>query len=166
MVGHGGSRAGSYLADPTSPIPSHCASIVVTSTLRVNAVGSHPGQCICPVTLIHVRVGTDTWQISQSEAIWHSSMQQSVLTHDRSASQRPCDIHPCDSQYWDITNQSVRGQWTKSRYDNAIWRLKPLQWFSYTLLIIPHRMWHILGRYIALTLKEKFLSRVRCMADF
>ena len=38
MVGHGGSSAGSYLADPTSPIPSHCASIVVTSTLRVNGV--------------------------------------------------------------------------------------------------------------------------------
>ena len=36
MVGHGGSSSGSYLADPTSPIPSHCASIVVTSTLRVN----------------------------------------------------------------------------------------------------------------------------------
>ena len=35
MVGHGGSSAGSYLADPTSLIPSHCASIVVTSTLRV-----------------------------------------------------------------------------------------------------------------------------------
>ena len=35
MVGHGGSGAGSYLADPTSPIPSHCASIVATSTLRV-----------------------------------------------------------------------------------------------------------------------------------
>ena len=35
MVGHGGSSAGSYLADPTSPIPSHCASIVVTCTLRV-----------------------------------------------------------------------------------------------------------------------------------
>ena len=33
----GGSSAGSYLADPTSPIPSHCASIVVTSTLRNNA---------------------------------------------------------------------------------------------------------------------------------
>ena len=32
----GGSSAGSYLADPTSPIPSHCASIVVTSTVRVN----------------------------------------------------------------------------------------------------------------------------------
>ena len=31
MVGHGGSSAGSYLADPTSPIPSHCASIVSTS---------------------------------------------------------------------------------------------------------------------------------------
>ena len=36
MVGHGGSSASSYLADPTSPIPSHCVSIVVTSTLRVN----------------------------------------------------------------------------------------------------------------------------------
>ena len=36
MVGYGGSSAGSYLTDPTSPIPSHCASIVVTSTLRVN----------------------------------------------------------------------------------------------------------------------------------
>ena len=36
MVGHGGSSAGSYLADPTSPIHSHCASIVATSTLRVN----------------------------------------------------------------------------------------------------------------------------------
>ena len=36
MVRHGGSSAGSYLDDPTSPIPSHCASIVATSTLRVN----------------------------------------------------------------------------------------------------------------------------------
>ena len=37
MVGHGGSSAGSYLADPTSPIPSQYASIVATSTVRVNA---------------------------------------------------------------------------------------------------------------------------------
>ena len=36
MVGHGGSSACSYFADPTSPIPSHSASIVVTGTLRVN----------------------------------------------------------------------------------------------------------------------------------
>ena len=36
MVGHGGSSSGSYLADPTSTMPSHCASIVATSTLRVN----------------------------------------------------------------------------------------------------------------------------------
>ena len=35
MVGRGGSSAGSYLADPTSPIPSYCASIVLTSTVRV-----------------------------------------------------------------------------------------------------------------------------------
>ena len=26
----------SYLTDPTSPIPSHCALIVATSTIRVN----------------------------------------------------------------------------------------------------------------------------------
>ena len=38
MVGHGGSSAGSYLADPTSPIPSHCASIVATSTVRVDVL--------------------------------------------------------------------------------------------------------------------------------
>ena len=38
MVGHGESSGGSYLADPTSPIPSHCVSIVVTSTVRVNTV--------------------------------------------------------------------------------------------------------------------------------
>ena len=37
MVGHGGSSAGSYLADPTSPIPSHCASIVVTSTVTLDS---------------------------------------------------------------------------------------------------------------------------------
>ena len=36
----GGSSASSYLTDPTSPIPSHCASIVVTSTLRVDLSGA------------------------------------------------------------------------------------------------------------------------------
>ena len=36
MIGHGGSSAGLYLANTTSPIPSHCASIVATSTVRVN----------------------------------------------------------------------------------------------------------------------------------
>ena len=43
MVGRGGSSAGSYLDDP-APLPSNCAviilfksaSIIVTSTLRVN----------------------------------------------------------------------------------------------------------------------------------
>ena len=41
MVGHGGSSAGSYLADPTSPIPSDSALIVATSTLRVNIAVLH-----------------------------------------------------------------------------------------------------------------------------
>ena len=52
MVGHGGSSAGSYLADPTSPIPSHCASIVVTSTLRVN---ESQGKC-CGEGTIDVKI--------------------------------------------------------------------------------------------------------------
>ena len=34
MVGHGGSSAASYLADPTSPIPSHCAVIVCYLSTR------------------------------------------------------------------------------------------------------------------------------------
>ena len=45
MVGHGGSSAGSYLTDPTSPIPYHCASIVMTSTLRVKRSQTVTGLC-------------------------------------------------------------------------------------------------------------------------
>ena len=45
MVGHGGTSAGSYLADPTSPIPSHFASIVTTSTVRVKILN---GKCCSP----------------------------------------------------------------------------------------------------------------------
>ena len=34
MVGHGGSTAGSYLANPTSPIPSHCySSLAITNNV-------------------------------------------------------------------------------------------------------------------------------------
>ena len=36
MVGHGGSSAGSYLADPTSPIPSHCAVIILFKCVAVH----------------------------------------------------------------------------------------------------------------------------------
>ena len=57
MVGHGGSSVGSYLADPTSPIPSHCASIVMTSTVRAKLKlckqnRSNP-HSLCHFTLIH-----------------------------------------------------------------------------------------------------------------
>ena len=51
MVGHGGSSAGSYLADPTSPILSHCASVVVTSTLGVNLT---PTSTNCPIPTVEV----------------------------------------------------------------------------------------------------------------
>ena len=36
MLGHGGSSAGSYLADPTSPIPSHCAVITLFQSVSVH----------------------------------------------------------------------------------------------------------------------------------
>ena len=36
MVGHEGSSAGSYLADPTSPIPSHCAVIILSKSIAVH----------------------------------------------------------------------------------------------------------------------------------
>ena len=35
MVGHGGSSAGSYLADPTSPIPSQYAVIIIIKNVPV-----------------------------------------------------------------------------------------------------------------------------------
>ena len=58
MVGHGGSSAGSYLANPTSPIPSHCASIVATNTLRVNRMGLETKPPSLPKALgIQVMIG-------------------------------------------------------------------------------------------------------------
>ena len=36
MVGDGGSSADSYLADPTSPIPSHCAVIALFESVSVH----------------------------------------------------------------------------------------------------------------------------------
>ena len=58
MVGHGGSSAGSYLADPTSSIPSHCASIVATSTVRVNSEQyqkSAHGESLFGATIRHTK---------------------------------------------------------------------------------------------------------------
>ena len=68
MVGHGWSSAGSYLADPTSPIPSHCASIVMTSTLRVN----HTKHDI-PITLPGWSYFADCYEnVSFSWCLWVS----------------------------------------------------------------------------------------------
>ena len=36
MVGHEGSSAGSYFADPTSPIPSHCTVIILFKSVPVH----------------------------------------------------------------------------------------------------------------------------------
>ena len=64
MFGHGGNSAGSYLANPTSPIPSHCASIVATSTLRVK-----PSQQAVANSHAHLHVGLFTCQSSFRQPI-------------------------------------------------------------------------------------------------
>ena len=58
MVENVGSSAGSYLADPTSPISSHCASIVMTSTLRVN---KYPTVCWMMSTFTKVMNPSAHW---------------------------------------------------------------------------------------------------------
>ena len=40
MVGHGRSCAGSYLADPTSPIPSYCAVIILFKSVPVHQLSN------------------------------------------------------------------------------------------------------------------------------
>ena len=53
MVGHGGCSAGSYLADPTSPIPSHCAVIILFTSVPVHQLSwlaLHT--CVCTSTFI------------------------------------------------------------------------------------------------------------------
>ena len=80
MVGYGGSSADSYLADPTSPIPFHCASIVATSTLRVRMVHAFPdpivGQhrdvmCLVCAAITHLLaiIGLKAIQCSKDRAI-------------------------------------------------------------------------------------------------
>ena len=81
MVGHGGSSAGSYLADPTSPVPSHCASIVATSTLRFKwpsvIIRLTTALCVCGLmvvceysesyVLLQSCVGNLKWRTPQPE---------------------------------------------------------------------------------------------------
>ena len=82
MVGHGGSSAGSYLADPTSPIPSHCASIVMTSTVRVK-----PNACAWDISIWVVYVVIPPRQTVYSytgsnmgEGFMHDSTIEHVIT--------------------------------------------------------------------------------------
>ena len=82
MVGHGESSAGSYLADPTSPIPSHCASIVTTSSVRVKVAPwiilhfwsqrklySLLRQIIMLILLMIIVADSSCWHISQKICI-------------------------------------------------------------------------------------------------
>ena len=91
MVGHGGSSTGSYLADPTSPIPSHCASIVVISTLIVNF-----WICVCVVNRVFTLQGISAAQ--GCDVCVHSFLLQrapSVVQHLQPAIQKAlCDPQP------------------------------------------------------------------------
>ena len=70
MVRHVGSSAGSYLADPTSPIPSHCSSIATTSTIRVDTIPSllycrrSPSPCLPQLTTALTHIYTPRREVS------------------------------------------------------------------------------------------------------
>ena len=53
MVGHGVSSAGSYLADPTSPIPSHCAVIILVKGVPVHSVVTRVKMHIKEIKLLY-----------------------------------------------------------------------------------------------------------------
>ena len=95
MLGHGGSSAGSYLADPTSPIPSHCTviivfqkcrsvSIVVTGTVRVNQRKEHWKRLISYFALPH----------PLSDVIKQMYVQTKSSQHNRNLYRRFLNIAP------------------------------------------------------------------------
>ena len=72
MVGHGGSSAGSHLADPTSPIPSHCALIVATSTVRVKLYYNFtPPYLVCSSRIGLVRPAIELHLVRQYSYLRH-----------------------------------------------------------------------------------------------
>ena len=76
MVGHGGSSAGSYLTDPTFPIPSHCASIVATSTLRVKDL------CYQVIAKIQFQCVLDSHMVECSmESFMHKDYRSQSVPH-------------------------------------------------------------------------------------
>ena len=77
MVGHGGSSAGSYLADPTTPIPSHCAVIILFKSVSV-----HQLSCLALKELI-VLLMCGSLNISYSPYNWfHSVLHRKICIYD------------------------------------------------------------------------------------
>ena len=78
MVGHGGSSAGSYLADPTSSIPSYCASIVATSTLRVKYCGVTEGKSLWRLNCTYIALLTT---IKVTASLYETTLYSTLLYH-------------------------------------------------------------------------------------
>ena len=76
MVGYGGSSAGSYLADPTSPIPSYCAAIILFQKYPV-----HQLSWLALKNTVHIDThhpqpsnkGNTSICIEGAESIWEQS---------------------------------------------------------------------------------------------
>ena len=102
MVGHGGSSAGSYLTDPTSLIPSHCASIVVTSTVRVKNTLS---------SLLHIEWRVLYIYFDQSHFSSELNYVFTTLTgHSRKKSQA-ADHYICTARWHSVTILSINSIW-------------------------------------------------------
>ena len=137
MVGHGGSSAGSYLADPTSPIPSHCAVIILFKSvavhqlpwlaLRVLKIGygcftasllyvSLPKFEFCAATKDHQR--TDGWSIgeaNQNTQSIHSVYKDIFSKFHRHISDLNLKTSYLRAVYIE-TSQRVNGLWNTTKW--------------------------------------------------
>ena len=56
MIGHVGSSVGSYLANPTSPIPSHCAVIILFNSKMKQEICEMSAESVCRKITVGLRI--------------------------------------------------------------------------------------------------------------
>ena len=105
MVGHGGSSASSYLADPTSPIPSHCAVIILFKSVAVHQL-SWLALKELRTSLYHDRSQTLN-QMRRSDQNWPESPRLAPFGRDIPMILRKSDEATVSSAYVVATAMSI-----------------------------------------------------------
>ena len=116
MVGHGGSSAGSYLADPTSPIPSHCASIVMTSTVRVKlSILLHPSIWHAHTVLLYYVYISHVHSCNTERALLFTQDMSCMfymvfpsISMPMEHARKPCKLHTCFVIIYKCSNSFIR----------------------------------------------------------